>query len=212
LEQSDQIHSYSRLEEWLNAVSHGIGLVLALFGLVYLILQSDSTVAITSSAIYGATLTIMFLASTLYHAVTSHKLKTALKLLDHSAIYLLIAGTYTPFLLVSIGGWIGWLSVAVIWSIAAFGVTFKCFVRHRFPKVSVITYLVMGWLAILLVYPLYMSVPGIGLLLLVSGGVCFSIGGIFYVKKHIKFTHAIWHIFVMAGCPCHYFSIYHFVV
>ncbi|GAB5381791.1 MAG: hemolysin III family protein [Aliiglaciecola sp.] len=206
------IHSYSLKEEVLNAMSHGVGLVFAIVGLVYLLLRSESTLAVTSSAIYGASLTLMFLASTIYHSVTGVNAKQVFKLLDHSAIYILIAGTYTPFLAVSIGGWVGWLSIAVIWSIALFGVVFKCFVRHRFPKISVITYLVMGWLAVLLIYPLYQSVPGVGLLLLVAGGLCFSIGVIFYVKKHIKFTHAIWHLFVIAGCTCHYFSIYYFVL
>lgn len=203
---------YSSKEELINALSHGIGLVFAIVGLVYLLLRSESTLAIASSAIYGASLTIMFLASTLYHSTTKIRLRRLLKLVDHSAIYLLIAGTYTPFLAVSIGGWIGWTSISVIWSIALFGVTFKVFVRHRFPRVSVITYLVMGWLAVVLAYPLYQSVPTYGLLLLVAGGLCFSIGVIFYVKKHIMFTHAIWHFFVIAGCACHYFAIYYFVI
>lgn len=205
-------NSYSTTEEWLNAISHGLGLIFAVVGLVYLLLRSDSVLAVTSSAIYGSTLTIMFLASTIYHGVTNQHLKSWLKLVDHSAIYLLIAGTYTPFLLLSIGGWVGWTSIAVIWSIALFGVIFKCFARHRFPKVSVITYLVMGWLAIVLIYPLYQSVPGSGFTLLVAGGVCFSVGVLFYVAKKVKFTHAIWHVFVIAGCACHYFSIYHFVI
>ncbi len=204
--------SYSPTEEWLNSISHGLGLIFAIVGLVYLLLRSDSTLAITSSAIYGATLTIMFLASTFYHGATNQRVKGWLKLLDHSAIYLLIAGTYTPFLLVSIGGWLGITAIVVIWSIALFGVVFKCFARSRFPKVSVITYLVMGWLAVFLIYPLYQAVPGSGLALLIAGGLCFSIGVLFYVAKKVKFTHAIWHVFVIAGCACHYFSIYHFVI
>lgn len=203
---------YSVAEEWLNVLSHGLGLVFAIIGLVYLLMRSDSAVAVTSSAIYGTTLTIMFLASTFYHGVNDQKVKGALKLVDHSAIYLLIAGTYTPYLLVSIGGWIGITAIVVIWSIALFGVIFKCFARTRFPKVSVITYLVMGWLAVFLVYPLYQSVPGSGLLLLVAGGICFSVGVLFYISKKVRFTHAIWHVFVVAGCACHYFSIYHFVI
>ncbi|GAC13327.1 PAQR family membrane homeostasis protein TrhA [Aliiglaciecola lipolytica] len=204
--------AYSFKEEVMNVVSHGIGLIFAIVGLVYLIIRSDTAVSITSSAIYGASLTIMFLSSTIYHWVTGNQAKQWFKLLDHSAIYLLIAGTYTPFLAVSIGGWIGWTSISVIWSIAIFGVVFKCFVRHRFPKVSVITYLVMGWLAVILIYPLYQSVAGQGLLLLLAGGLFFSIGVIFYVKKHLAFTHAIWHLFVIAGCACHYFAIYYFVI
>lgn len=204
--------AYSRAEERLNGISHGIGFVFAIVGLVYLLLRSDNALATTASAIYGTTLSLMFLASTVYHSVHAEPLKKLLKLFDHSAIYLLIAGTYTPFLLVGIGGWLGWVSIVVIWSIAVFGVTFKCFVRHRFPKLSVITYLTMGWLAVLLIYPLYQAIPGAGMWLLLAGGLCFSIGVGFYVAKKVKFTHAIWHLFVMAGCACHYFSIYHFVI
>lgn len=203
---------YSVAEEWLNGISHGIGFIFAIIGLVYLLVRSDTALTITVSAIYGTTLSLMFLASTIYHSVQAEPLKNLLKLFDHSAIYLLIAGTYTPFLLVGIGGWLGWVSIVVIWSIAIFGVTFKCFVRHRFPKLSVFTYLTMGWLAILLIYPLYQAIPGTGMWLLLAGGLCFSIGVIFYVAKKVRFTHAIWHLFVIAGCTCHYFSIYHFVI
>ncbi|GAB2689083.1 PAQR family membrane homeostasis protein TrhA [Aliiglaciecola aliphaticivorans] len=204
--------AYSVKEEVMNVVSHGIGLIFAIVGLVYLVLRSETATSVTASAVYGASLTIMFLSSTIYHWVRGSQAKQFFKLLDHSAIYLLIAGTYTPILAISIGGWIGWISTGVIWSIAIFGVVFKCFVRHRFPKVSVITYLVMGWLSIILIYPLYQNLATYGLLLLLSGGLFFSIGVIFYVKKHLAFTHAIWHLFVIAGCACHYFAIYYFVI
>lgn len=213
MEQSN-VHDqpYSRSEEWLNSISHGIGFIFAVVGLVYLLLRSEDAITITASAIYGATLSLMFLASTVYHSVREASLKKLFKLFDHSAIYLLIAGTYTPFLILGLGGKLGWISVAVIWGIAVFGVTFKCFVRHRFPRLSVITYLTMGWLSVLLAYPLYKAIPGQGMWLLVAGGICFSVGVAFYVAKKIKFTHAIWHMFVIAGCTCHYFSIYHFVI
>lgn len=204
--------TYSIQEERINAFSHGVGLIFAVVGLVYLLIRSESASAITSSAVYGVSLMLMFLTSTVYHSVSNVNTKQFFKLLDHSAIYLLIAGTYTPYLMVSVGGNLGWLAIIVIWSIALFGVVFKCFARHRFPKVSVITYLIMGWLAVLMIYPFYQSVPGVGLLLLLAGGICFSVGVIFYVKKHIKYTHAIWHLFVIAGCACHYFSIYYFVI
>lgn len=209
---SATVKAYSVLEEWLHSISHGVGCVLAIVGLVYLIMRSDGALSVTASSIYGGSLILMFLASTVYHAVSHHKAKQWFKLFDHSAIYLLIAGTYTPFLLVSLGGWLGWISIGVIWAIAIAGVAFKCFARHRFPKLSVITYLVMGWLAVLLIYPLYQALPGGGMWLLVAGGVFFSVGVIFYVAKHLKFTHAIWHLFVVFGCTCHYFSIYHFVI
>ena len=144
--------------------------------------------------------------------MTHQKAKGIFKLFDHSAIYLLIAGTYTPLTLVAVGGWFGISMTVLIWTLAVAGVAFKLIARHRFPKVSVITYLLMGWISVTLVYPLYQAMEGIGLWLIVAGGLFFSIGVLFYVAKNKKYTHAIWHIFVMGGCACHFFSIYYFVV
>lgn len=204
--------AYSAVEEWLNSLSHGLGFVAAIVGLVFMVLRADETVSITASAIYGGTLIFMFLCSTIYHAVTHQKAKGILKIFDHSAIYLLIAGTYTPLTLVAIGGWLGTAMTALIWTLAIAGVTFKLVAGQRFPKVSVMTYLIMGWIALALVYPLYQAIPGAGLWLIVAGGVCFSVGVLFYVAKKVKYTHAIWHVFVIGGCACHYFSIYYYVV
>ncbi len=204
--------AYSPTEEWLNSISHGLGFVAAIIGLVFIVLKADNTLSVTASAIYGGTLILMLLCSTVYHAVTHQKTKGVLKILDHSAIYLLIAGTYTPLLLVSIGGLLGTISMVVIWLLAIGGVVFKIVAGQRFPKVSVMTYLLMGWIALALIYPLYQALPGGGLWLIVAGGLSFSIGVMFYVAKSKKYTHAIWHMFVLGGCACHYFSIYHFVI
>ncbi len=204
--------AYSVLEEWLNSISHGAGFVAAIVGLVFLLLRAEQPVAIAAAAVYGATLILMFLSSTLYHSISHTKIKGMLKLFDHSAIYLLIAGTYTPLLLVGIGGWLGITMTAIVWMLATGGVAFKLIARHRFPKVSVATYLLMGWIALGLIYPLYMALPGAGLWLIVAGGLCFSIGVLFYVAKSKRYTHAIWHLFVLGGCSCHFFSIYYFVV
>ena len=204
--------AYSVMEEWMNSISHGLGFVAAIVGLVFMLLRAESSVSITASAIYGGTLIFMFLASTIYHAVTHQQTKGVLKLFDHSAIYLLIAGTYTPLTLVAIGGTIGIAATAGIWVLALAGVAFKLIAKHRFPKVSVMTYLVMGWIALALIYPLYQALPGSGLWLIVAGGLCFSVGVLFYIAKSKKFTHAIWHLFVIGGCSCHYFSIYYYVV
>lgn len=204
--------AYSVAEEWLNATSHGIGFIASIVGLIFMLYRADDKLSITVAAIYGASLIIMFLSSTLYHSITDTKLKSWLKLCDHSAIYLLIAGTYTPILLVSIGGVLGITMTAVIWILALVGVSFKLIAQHRFPRLSVTTYLLMGWIAIGLIYPLYMALPGTGLWLLVAGGLCFSVGVCFYVAKKVKYTHAVWHLFVLGGCSCHYFSIYYFVV
>lgn len=204
--------AYSVAEEWLNSISHGIACVAAIVGLVFMLLRAETSVSVTASAVYGGTLIFMFLSSTIYHAVTHQKAKGLLKLFDHSAIYLLIAGTYTPLTLVAIGGQLGMIATAFIWVLAIAGVAFKMVAKHRFPKVSVVTYLIMGWIVVGLIYPLYQAMPGSGLWLIVAGGLCFSIGVLFYVAKSKKYTHAIWHLFVIGGCSCHYFSIYYYVV
>ena len=205
-------HAYSVIEEWLNSVSHGLGFIAAIVGLVFMLLRAEHPLAITAAAVYGSTLILMFLSSTLYHAISHQRAKGLLKLFDHSAIYLLIAGTYTPLLLVAIGGWLGITMTAVVWTLALGGIAFKLIAQHRFPRVSVMTYLLMGWIALGLIYPLYVSLPGAGLWLLVAGGIFFSLGVFFYVAKKVKYTHAIWHLFVLGGCSCHYFSIYYYVV
>ncbi|MCP4119961.1 MAG: hemolysin III family protein [Desulfobacteraceae bacterium] len=204
--------AYSVAEEWLNSISHGLACVAAIVGLVFMLLRAETSVSVTASAVYGGTLIFMFLSSTIYHAVTHQKAKGLLKLFDHSAIYLLIAGTYTPLTLVAIGGQLGVIATAFIWVLAIAGVAFKMIARHRFPKVSVVTYLIMGWIVVGLIYPLYQAMPGSGLWLIVAGGLCFSIGVLCYVAKSKKYTHAIWHLFVIGGCSCHYFSIYYYVV
>ena len=204
--------AYSVAEEWLNSISHGLACVAAIVGLVFMLLRAETSVSVTASAVYGGTLIFMFLSSTIYHAVTHQQAKGLLKLFDHSAIYLLIAGTYTPLTLVAIGGQLGVIATTFIWVLAIAGVAFKMIARHRFPKVSVVTYLIMGWIVLGLIYPLYQAMPGSGLWLIVAGGLCFSIGVFFYVAKSKKYTHAIWHLFVIGGCSCHYFSIYYYVV
>ncbi|MFC3092685.1 hemolysin III family protein [Alteromonas sediminis] len=206
------IHRYSSSEELINALTHGAGFLAAIAGLVSMLYRADSYIAITASAIYGSTLILMFLTSTVYHAITHTETKRWLKLFDHSAIYLLIAGTYTPFTLLAIGGTLGVIATAVVWILAIGGVAFKCIAGQRFPKVAVTTYLILGWIIVLLIYPLYQALPGAGLWLLVAGGVCFSVGVLFYVAKNKQYTHAIWHVFVLAGCSFHYFSVYYFVV
>lgn len=203
---------YSTSEEWLNSITHGIGLIAAIVGLIFMVFRADSTVSVSASAIYGTSLIIMFLCSTVYHAVQYERAKKWLKLFDHSAIYLLIAGTYTPILLISIGGKLGLISMIAVWTLALCGVVFKCFARHRFPKISVMTYLLLGWFALIIIQPLYKAMPSLGLWFIVAGGLSFSFGVLFYIAKSKKYTHAIWHLFVMLGCGFHYFSIYHFVI
>jgi hemolysin III len=206
------IKAYTQIEEWLNTVSHALGCIASIVGLVFLLLRAEGTLAQSASIIYGLSMISMFLSSTLYHGFRNQKIKSILKTVDHSAIYLLIAGTYTPFMLIAVGGWIGLLGIMLIWSLAFVGIMFKCFAPGKYPRLSVITYLLMGWIALLFIYPLYQALPIGGLWLLVCGGLCYTVGVIFYLAKNIRYTHPVWHLFVTAGCICHYFAIYIYVV
>ena len=203
---------YTMVEEWFNASTHCIGFIVALVGLVFLLTKAQGAYAQLIVSVYAVSMLLMFLSSTLYHAVSHPNTKQVLKIIDHVAIYLLIAGTYTPFMLLSIGGWLGKTATVLIWLVALAGILFKCFARGRFPKLSVITYLLMGWFAVLFIYPLYQALPAGGMWLLVMGGLCYTVGVLFYVAKKIQFTHAIWHAFVVGGCLCHFFAIYHYVI
>ena len=184
----------------------------SVIGFVFLLINAQGLYAQIVVSIYAAAMLLMFLSSTLYHAVALPNAKQVLKKIDHIAIYLLIAGTYTPFMLLSVGGWLGITATVLIWLVALVGILFKCFATGRFPKLSVITYLLMGWFAVLYIYPLYQALSGEGMWLLVFGGLCYTLGVLFYVAKKIQFTHAIWHAFVVGGCLCHFFAIYHYVI
>lgn len=213
MKHSSVIHkNYSPLEERLNAISHGIGVIAATIGLIFLLSKVDGIYGQVACLVYGLSMMLMFLSSTLYHWAKSPNYKALLKVIDHSAIYLLIAGTYTPLMVLAIGGWEGLTGMVLVWSIALVGITCKIFANQRFPKLSVITYLLMGWLAIFFIYPLYNALSTEGLWLLVAGGLCYTVGVVFYIAKKTQFTHAIWHLFVVAGCVCHYLSIYYHVI
>ncbi|WP_375751975.1 hemolysin III family protein [Vibrio sp. HN007] len=206
---------YSVKEEMANSLSHALGIILGIVGLILLLVKANKTDAdaltITSMSLYGASVIILFLASTLYHAIPHKKAKRALKTFDHCAIYLLIAGSYTPFLLVSLRTPLAIGLMIVIWTIALIGILFKVAFVYRFEKLSLISYLTMGWLSLIVIYQLALHLDVGGLTLLAAGGVIYSLGVIFYVSKRIPFNHAIWHGFVLAGCVCHFLAIYYFV-
>ncbi|MGR5196075.1 PAQR family membrane homeostasis protein TrhA [Vibrio rotiferianus] len=212
---SPQKAQYSQGEELANSITHGIGMIFGIVGLVLLLIkafdQQADALTITSMAIYGSSMIVLFLASTLYHAIPSPKAKRWLKTFDHCAIYLLIAGSYTPFLLVSLRTPLAIGLMIVIWTIALIGIIMKVAFVYRFKKLSLMTYLVMGWLSLIVIYQLAINLDIGGLTLLAAGGLVYSIGVIFYVAKRIPFNHAIWHGFVLAGCVCHFFAIYYFV-
>ena len=209
-----QHSNYITLEEIANTITHGIGLLLSIAGfvvlLVFAILHGTASHIIACS-VYGATLICLYTASTLYHAVISPRLKRALKVFDHSAIYLLIAGTYTPFLLLNLRGAWGWSLFGVIWGLAFAGIIFKFWFVDHFPFVSTAIYLAMGWLVIVAAKPVLAHVPTTILLWLLAGGLLYSSGVVFYAWKRFPYNHAIWHLFVMAGSACHYVAILHSV-
>ncbi|WP_108446138.1 PAQR family membrane homeostasis protein TrhA [Halomonas denitrificans] len=203
---------YSDLEERLHSISHGIGAALSLAGLVVLLVLASLGARvdpwkIVGISLYGTTLVLLYTASTLYHGVRHPRLKRLFQHLDHCAIYLLIAGTYTPFLLVNLRGPTGWTLLATVWSLALAGIACKLAWPHRFEALRVAIYLVMGWLIVLAGDALAASLSATGLTLLVAGGLTYTLGVVFYAVSAIPFNHAIWHLFVMGGSTCHYFAV-----
>ncbi|MEZ8196542.1 MULTISPECIES: PAQR family membrane homeostasis protein TrhA [Vibrio] len=207
--------AYSTTEELANAITHGIGCLFGIVGSVLLlnnaIEHGADIMTLTSMAVYGSSIILLFLASTLYHSISNPNTKRLFKTLDHCAIYLLIAGSYTPFLLVGLRTPLAIGLMGVIWAIALIGVVMKIAFVYRFKRASLITYLIMGWLSMIVIYQLALNIAVGGLVLLAAGGVIYSLGVIFYVTKRIPYNHAIWHLFVLGGCVCHFFAIYLYV-
>lgn len=204
------IAPYSIQEEIANAVSHGLGVLLSVAGLTVLLFYAameGSVSKIISYSVYGTSLIALFLASTLYHAIPHEKTKKLFKLLDHCAIYLLIAGTYTPLLAITLKGWLGYSMLVVIWSLAAIGIVFKLKFGAKYKYVSLASYLAMGFVCLAFINSLYQSLDALSFGLLVAGGAFYASGVFFYVQKKIVFNHAIWHLFVLAGAASHYFMI-----
>ncbi|BBL29454.1 PAQR family membrane homeostasis protein TrhA [Pantoea ananatis] len=207
---------YPLAEEIANSISHGLGCLFGIVGLMLLLdkasVMNAGLTAIISSSLYGGSMILLFLASTLYHAVSHPRAKRVLKKVDHCAIYLLIAGTYTPFLMVGLQSPLAYGLMAVIWGLALLGIIFKLTIAERFKVLSLVTYLCMGWLSLIVVYQLAMKLSAGGIWLLASGGIIYSLGVIFYVARRVPFNHAIWHAFVLGGCVCHFCAIYFFVM
>ncbi|TVQ83076.1 MAG: hemolysin III family protein [Bacteroidetes bacterium] len=199
-------------EEIVNAILHGIGVGLSIAALVILVIFANiygDTWHLVSFSIYGATLIIMYLSSTLYHSFTIGKWKNILHVLDHSSIFLLIAGTYTPITLTAMRGPWGWSIFGVIWGIALLGIISKIFWMDKFKFLSVALYFVMGWLIVIAIRPLIDSLNTISLVFLVAGGLSYTIGIVFYIWRKLKYSHGIWHLFVLAGSICHFFTVFY---
>lgn len=212
---TEVITQYSFLEEIFNSITHGIGALVSIAGLVLLIVFSSiygSASHIVSCTVFGFTLVLLYTASTLYHSFQRPKLKQLFKIFDHSFIYILIAGTYTPFMLVTIRGVLGWSIFALIWSLTVIGVVFKVFFVHRFNIVSTIGYILMGWIIIFAIKPLFQTLPEGGIVLIICGGLAYTLGTVFYAWNRLPFNHAIWHLFVLTGSACHFFAVMFYVI
>lgn len=206
---------YSIGEEIFNSVTHGIGAGLAVAATVLLVVRAvflapagETGFYVTSFAIFGGSLVVLYLMSTLYHALTPYGAKKVFAIFDHSSIYLLIAGTYTPFCLTALRGSIGWVLFGVIWSLAVAGMTFYAIFGSRMRVLSAITYVLMGWLVVFAIKPMVQNLNPLSLKLVVAGGVAYTVGCIFYAMKKIKWMHCVWHIFVIFGSVLHFFAVY----
>ena len=206
---------YDLTEEKINVITHAIGLLLSIAALVLLIIHASSNGSarhIVSFTIFGASMILLYSASTLYHYSQTPNIRRKLNILDHASIYVLIAGTYTPFTLVTLKGALGWTIFGITWGIALVGVFLKLFYTGKYDKISTIAYVAMGWIIIFAVKPLIENLPLNGLYWLLAGGIFYTIGAILYSIKKIKFNHAIFHIFVLLGSFSHFMAIYYYVL
>jgi hemolysin III len=202
--------TYTREEEIANCLTHGLGLLLSIAGLVVLVtfaaLRSDAW-AVTSGAIFGVSLVVLYASSTLYHSLRATRPKHVARIVDHVAIFYLIAGTYTPFMLVNLRGPWGWSLFGVVWALAIGGTALKLFFTGRFRVLSTLIYLFMGWIVLVAIKPLVEALPRGSLIMLFAGGLAYSLGTVFYLWKRLPYHHAVWHLFVLAGSVCHFFAV-----
>lgn len=202
---------YSPREEIANSITHAIGVALSIAGLTALVILAaiyGDVWRIISFSIYGSSLILLYLASTLYHSFQHPRVKAVLRKFDHASIYILIAGTYTPYLLVSLRGTaVGWTFFALVWGMAAAGVVWKMFFLGKLEVIATIIYILMGWMCVLVFKQMMAAIPTPGVIMLVTGGVIYTLGVIFYAWEKLPYNHAIWHLFVLGGSICHFFSI-----
>ena len=197
-------------EEIANTISHGLGLILALIAVPILIaeaMRAGNVQFTVGVSVFGGTMVLLYLASTLYHSLTHEAAKSLFRLFDHTAIFLLIAGTYTPFSLGKLRGPWGWSLLAAIWALAIVGIILKINKRTRHSPIGIVLYVIMGWLAIVAVKPILMLIPMPGILLILAGGLAYTGGLAFFAAQRIRYNHFIWHLFVIAGTTCHFFAV-----
>lgn len=207
---SSPVAEHARLEEWLNALTHGIGTVVALAAAAVLITLASiygDRWAVIGASVYGASLLLLYLASTLYHAISHERTKARLKVFDHCMIYVLIAGTYTPFTLTSLRATWGWTLFGTIWTMAIAGIVFKLYFTGRFKWLSTAIYIAMGWMIVIAIDPVMRALPQSAFTWLLAGGVAYTVGTVFYMSRRLPYAHAIWHGFVIAGSVCHFAAV-----
>lgn len=197
-----------------NSITHGIGVLLASVGAVWLMVRAAGGTprVIVACAVYASTLVLIYLCSTLYHSLARTRARYVFRVLDHSAIYLLIAGTYTPFTLVSLRGSWGWTLFGIVWGLAVVGVIFKSFAVERFAVASAIAYVLMGWIAIVAIVPLARAITWHGILWIGAGGIFYTFGVLFFALDRLRYFHALWHVFVLAGSGSHFFAVLFYIV
>ena len=204
----ERLHALS--EEFANSLSHGFGLVAALLGAAVLVLsalRAGDSWNMVGVSVFSATMVVLYLSSTLYHGIRPHRAKQFFRVLDHGAIFLLIAGTYTPFTLGIMRGPWGWTLLALVWSMAVLGLVLKAVCGTRYMWVSIALYVAMGWLVLIAVRPVLLRVPMPGILWLLAGGLAYTGGLAFFAANRLRFNHLIWHLFVVAGTTCHFFAV-----
>lgn len=210
-----KIKVYAPLEEKINIISHATGFILSIVALVLLVTRASlhgDIWHILSFSIFGASLMVLFAASTLYHSSKKPEVRNKFKILDHASIYVLIAGTYTPFTLVTLSGKTGWIIFCVTWGLALSGIILKIFFTGKYTKISTAAYVLMGWVIVFAIKPLIDSLPMEGLLWLFAGGIFYTLGALLYALKKIKLNHAIFHIFVLFGSFCHFMAVFFYVL
>jgi hemolysin III len=215
MENRDERIYFPPAEERINIITHGLGIPLSIIALILLIpnaLVNGDRLDLISSIVFGVSLVMVYAASTFFHSTKSPKLRRRFNIFDHASIYVLIAGTYTPFTLITLEGRIGWTLFGVVWSLALIGIIFKIFYIGKYKVLSTLFYVIMGWLIIGAIKPLIANLPHYGLLWLLAGGISYTIGAILYSNRKIKFNHAIFHIFVLLGSFCHFMAIYFYVL
>jgi hemolysin III len=209
------IKYYSPIEEKINIISHAIGFILSIVAFALLVTHANlhgDVWHIVSFSIFGASLIILYAASTFYHSAKKSELRNSLKIIDHASIYVLIAGTYTPFTLVTLNGTIGWVIFCISWGLALTGIILKLFFTGKYNLISTIIYVLMGWVIVFAIKPLINNLPLEGLLWLLAGGISYTIGATLYSIKKIKFNHGIFHMFVLIGSFCHFISVFFYVL